>query len=129
MFDSLKIEKDFVRFAPQGYASLEEGVTMVSCVLVFCRERHYRCLLVDATKLYGFAPPTVGERYRMALQWARDAGEAVVLAMITRPEFMHPERLIGVVASSEGLRFHGFTVESEAIEWLLTAQSGTGTTR
>jgi hypothetical protein len=120
MPDNLSVEKGFVRFAPCGYMELAEAVTLVGCVLAYCREQHHRRLLVDATNLYGFGPPTIGERYRIALQWARIAGTEVIAAMVARPELIHPERVIVHVAAREGFRCGAFTEESAARDWLLT---------
>jgi hypothetical protein len=120
MPESLSVEQRFVRFAPCGYMELGEAVTLIGCVLAYCREQHQRRLLVDATNLYGFGPPTIGERYRIALQWARIADSEVIAAMVARPELIHPEQVIVYVAAREGFRCGAFTEESAAVEWLLS---------
>ena len=117
--ENLRMEQGFVRFAPSGYMELWEAVTLVGCVLAYCREQHQRRLLVESTHLYGFGPPSFGERYRIALQWARIAGTEVVAAMVARPELIHPEQVIVYVADKEGFRCGAFTEESAAREWLL----------
>ena len=118
--DNLRVEKNFVRYALSGEVSLKEGVGMVSSVLACCREQHHRRLLIDVTNLYGFDFPTFGERYRIALQWARIAGTEVIAAMVARPELIHPEQVIVYVAAREGFHCGAFTEESAAIEWLLS---------
>jgi hypothetical protein len=120
MPESLSVEQRFVRFALCGYMELAEAVTLIGCVLAYCREQHQRRLLVDSTHLYGFGPPTIGERYRIALQWARIAGTEVVAAMVAGPELIHPERVIVHVAAREGFRSGAFTEESAARDWLLS---------
>ena len=117
--DSLRVKKNFVRYALSGNVSLREAVGMVSSVLVCCREQHHRRLLLDVTNLYGFDFPTFGERYRIARQWARKAGGDVIAAMVARPELIHPEQVIVYVAAKEGFTCRAFTEESAAREWLL----------
>ena len=117
--DDLSVQQGFVRYAPCGYMELGEAVTLVCCALVYCREQHQRHLLVDGTQLYGFGPPSIGDRYRMALQFARIAGTEVVAAMVVRPELIHPEQIVVHVAAKEGFTCGAFTEESAAREWLL----------
>jgi hypothetical protein len=120
MPENLSLEQGFIRFAPCGYMELGEAVTLVGCVLAYCREQRQRRLLVDSTHLYGFSPPSIGERYRIALQWSRIAGTEVIAAMVARPELIHPEQVIVYVAAKEGFTCGAFTEESAARNWLLS---------
>jgi hypothetical protein len=117
--DELRVEKGYVRYAPRGSVALSTGTTMVSCAIAFCREHRHRRLLVNAVNLTGFDPPSLGDRYRIALEWAKAGAGQVVLAVVARPEFIHTEKFGVFVALRSGLRGDIFTTEPEAREWLL----------
>lgn len=116
----LSVGKGFVRFAPHDIVVLREGITLISCAIAFCREQNHRRLLVNVIDLTGFGPPTVGERYWIAQEWARMGAGHIVIAIVARPEFIHPEKLGVFVASQAGLNGDVFTAESEAMEWLMS---------
>ncbi len=115
----LRVEQGYVRYAPRGFVALSDGITMVSCAITFCREHHHRRLLVNAVALAGFEPPTLGERYRIAEEWAKAGAGQVALAVVTRPDYIHPQKFGVFVALRSGLRSDIFSSEPDALEWLL----------
>ena len=100
--------------------SLQEGIDLVSGAIAFCADQQIRKLLVNATGLTGFEPPAVSDRFFLAGQFAKAAKSLVSVAMVVRPELIHPEKFGVVVARNRGLMADVFASEAEAEAWLLT---------
>ncbi len=119
----LTIAEDYARFYPEGEVSLRGAVEMVKGAIAFCREQGVPRLLADVTRLTGYAPPTLSERYWFVQEWAEAAKGAVSLAMVARPEYIDPEHFGVTVALNAGLRANVFASDSEALAWLLSLES------
>ena len=111
----LTIAEDYARFYPKGEVSLRGAVEMVKGSIAFCREQGVPRLLADVTRLTGYAPPTLSERYWFVQEWAEAAKGAVSLAMVARPEYIDPEHFGVTVALNAGLRANVFASDSEAL--------------
>lgn len=112
---------DHVRIEFSGDFSLEEILPLCDrCFEVAVQTRH-DALLVDARAVSG-REPTMAERYR----WATRVAEAqarteprVRVALLGREPLIHPERFGEIVATNRGAVLRTFTVEEQALDWLL----------
>ncbi len=111
---------DYAVFTPECRHTIDEAVTVVAHAILFCREQKTPRLFVDATRLPGFPPDllTVVERYWMAHRWADKGRGAVTVALVTRPEYIDPEKFGVMVANNAGLRVDVFTSAPEAWQFL-----------
>lgn len=123
--DSLRIEMlddlPVARFAASPLL-FDHAVPLITGVirrLVSDRVPH---LLVDASRVR-FAPPSLVDRLRMVREWAEAAEGRVRIAMLTRPEFIDPERFGIIAAGNFGLSAQVFDIEADAIAWLRDERS------
>jgi hypothetical protein len=116
--EHFEMAENFARFVPLGHVSLQEAVAKISRAIAYTRNQKVRRLLVNITELTGFAPPSLGERYWFVMEWAREAGGIVTVAMVARAEFIDAEKFGVIVASVAGLRGDVFVSEPEALSWL-----------
>jgi hypothetical protein len=54
----------------------------------------------------------------MVEEWAREGKGVVVVAMVTRAEYIHPKKFGVKVAADFGLRLDVYTSETDAFRWL-----------
>jgi hypothetical protein len=114
----LSLEDDFARYAPEGDATLEKAVGMISNVIEYARANNIPGLLIDVRELHGFPHPTVVDRYWFVREWASRSGGQVVLAMVQRPEMIDLDQIGVTIASNAGLTANVFDDEAEARRWL-----------
>jgi hypothetical protein len=95
---------------------------LITGAIVTAREQALSQLLVNATGLDGFDPPTLGERYFFISTWALAAGGTVRLALVVRSEMIDPNRFGVTVAANRGLVSNVFASEPEAEAWLATLE-------
>jgi hypothetical protein len=107
-------------FRPVKQVSLDEATELVCTAVAFARENLLGRLLVDITHLTGFDPPTTFDRFKMACQVAGGGGNYVKIAVVAKAEFIDPERFGIAVAQNLGTRAEIFTVEDQAITWLMS---------
>jgi hypothetical protein len=122
---SLRIEMlDDMPVARLGASHLlfDHAVTLVTGVIRRLASEGTPHLLIDAS-LVRFAPPTLVDRLRMVREWADAAEGRVRIAMLTRPEFIDPERFGIVAAGNFGLAAQVFDLEADAIAWLRAERS------
>lgn len=123
--DSLRIEMlddmPVARLAASNL-SFDHAVTLVTGVIRRLASEGTPHLLIDASRVR-FAPPTLVDRLRMVREWADAAEGRVRIAMLTRPEFIDPERFGIVAAGNFGLSAQVFDVEADAIAWLRDERS------
>lgn len=74
-------------------------------------------ILLDCRGVTGRVP-TMSERYAISMA-AVGLPHRLRIAMLPRPEAVDPDRFGETVAQNRGLRFRVFTVEKEAVDWLL----------
>jgi hypothetical protein len=105
-------------FRPVGSTSLEAAAELITVALAHARARGIKELLVNATGLTGFEPPSLSERYFIVENWARVARGAVRVAMVLRPEYIDPQKFGVTVAFNRRLVADVFELEGPALAWL-----------
>ena len=120
----LEVFDNHCRFCPRGDVTLVQAVEMITGAIVFCRGQKISRLFVDSTGLTGFSSPTVDDRFWMVQDWADASKGAVIVAMLARPELIHPSKFGARVAADAGLTGDVFATEAEAMEWLLERPAG-----
>ncbi len=113
-----KILEGYSVFRPTGKVTLEQAVQWGVAALTYAREQHIRKLLVVTTGLYGFEPPSLGDRYFYTLELAKAAQGQVCVAAVIRPEMKDPQKFGTIVAQNAGFRLKAFESEDEALAWL-----------
>jgi hypothetical protein len=116
--EDFKIVGGHAEYRPTGRVSLEQAIQMVAAAVALARERHVRSLLVNVSRLTGFKPPSLIDRYHFMHEWARAAGGSVRIAMVARPELIDPQKFGVTVGANIGLTSDVFTSEEEALRWL-----------
>ena len=96
---------------------------MVDGAVAFRREQGIPILLVDVTKVTGFAQPTLIERYWFVQEWAEEANGAVRIAMVARLAYIDPQEFGVTAALNAGLTGNIFASDSEALAGLLSLES------
>jgi hypothetical protein len=118
-FGPLDVVDGIGRFGPSGEYSLVDAVDLVSDAIAHCRDRGIDRLLVDVTGVTGIPVPTLVERFLMVEDWAHESRSKVTVAMVTTPEYIHPQKFGVKVAERFGLVCDVFTSAPEALEWLM----------
>jgi hypothetical protein len=108
---------------PRGRYSLVEAVALVSSAIAHCRDRGVNRLLIDGTALDGVAIPSLVDRFLMVEEWAHQANGVVGVALVTLPEYIHPEKFGVKVALDFGLVCDVYTSEDAALTWLRSLDS------
>jgi hypothetical protein len=101
-----------------GECSLVEAVELITDEIVFCRDQGVGKLLVEATGLIGVSIPSLVDRFLIAEEWAQEAEGMVVVVLVVRAEYIHPEKFGVRVAADFGLTLDVHTSETEAMKWL-----------
>jgi len=102
--------------------SLAAAAELVTVALAHARAHGIKELLVNATGLTGFPPPSLSERYFIVENWARVARGAVRVAMVLRPEYIDPNKFGVTVAFNRRLIADVFEVEGPALAWLASRE-------
>jgi hypothetical protein len=118
----IEVLPDHARFAPEGEVSMAELVALVTEAIRFCREQKIPRLLVDLSRLTGFRPQQLQERYWAVREWAQEAAGAVVIAVVAPEVIVDPQRFGEVVAANVGLRAFISSDKTEALSWLLAQE-------
>lgn len=105
-------------FRLEGESRLEPAVKRVAEAIHDARELGLRKLMVVTSGLTGLGPLTVAERLGMVREWADATQGRLVMAMVTHPDLIDPERFGVVAAASFGLHGNVFTSEAPALDWL-----------
>jgi hypothetical protein len=114
------------RYGPEGLVTLVEAVELVTCAITYCRDQGIRMLLMDVTRLYGHAVPTLVDRFWMAQDWAQASQGVVTVALVALPEHIDPGRFGVKVATDCGLKGDVFTSVAAAEAWLLANGQNAG---
>lgn len=117
----LEIRGDIARYRASGECTLVEAVDRIAGAIASCRDRGIGKLLVDTTGLVGVPVPSLVDRFLMVEEWAREGEGKVVLALVVRPEYIHPEKFGIHVAAHFGMLADVYTDEADALEWLSRA--------
>jgi len=116
--DNFVLEEGRALYRPVGSVSFDEAVVLVRAGIAAARRNRVRNLLVNTTALSGFSSPQQFERFLAAVAWAEESMGGVHLAMVARPEMIHPQKFGVLVAANLGLVSNIFTTEVEARAWL-----------
>jgi hypothetical protein len=117
--EQLEVTERYCRLRVRGVVPLVEAVERVTHAIAFCRDQNIPKLLVDVTHLAQLPALTLLDRFLMVEDWAHEAKGIVIVAMVARPEHIHPEKFGVKLAADKGLRSDVFTSEHEARQWLL----------
>jgi hypothetical protein len=115
---SLEIVDGVASFRPHGTYTLVEAVALVSSAIAYCRDRGVPRLLIDGTALTGLSIPTLVDRFLMVEEWAHQADGVVVVALVTLPKYIHPEKFGVKLALDFGLVADVYSSEEAAWKWL-----------
>jgi hypothetical protein len=116
--EKLVIENGRGFYRPAGPVSFAQGVAQIRAAIAEACARGGRDLLVDTTQLTGFDLPTDEERIAAVTGWADAARGRLHLAIVARPEVIHPERIGVSVGINRQLFNNIFTTEAGAIAFL-----------
>lgn len=105
-------------FRLEGESRLDPAVKQVADAIRTAREGGLRKLMVVTSGLTGLGPLTVADRLRMVREWADATQGRLVLAMVTHPDLIDPERFGVVAAANFGMHGNVFTSEAPALAWL-----------
>jgi hypothetical protein len=123
MQEYVEVRDSICYFRPQGECSLIDAVELIKGAIAYCRGRGVDKLLFNATGLVGVAVPSLCDRFLMIEELAPEVKGAVVMALVVRPEYIHPEKFGVRLASDLGLVAEIYSSETDAVNWL---SSGVG---
>lgn len=105
-------------YRPAGLVSFEQAVALVSAGIAAARRNRVRQLVINTTELTGFEAPDAFDRFLAVVEWAAEAAPGTRLAIVARPELIHPQKFGVLVAANRGLASNVFASEVEARAWL-----------
>jgi hypothetical protein len=114
-----KQKKNYAVLCPVGRFPFDEMAHLMSRAVVFCRRQKIKKLLIISTRVSGFHPPKISERYDLAELLASDAASSVKIAHVASPEWVHSGEFDVLVSRNRGLDAENFLAESDALQWLL----------
>ena len=114
----VEVTEGICRFLLSGECSLVEAVELISRAIAHCRDQKADKLLIDAAGVIGVPIPSLVDRFLIAEEWAQEAEGMVVVALVVRAEYIHPEKFGVRVAADLGLILDVYTSEAEAMKWL-----------
>lgn len=116
---SLEVRDGLATYRPRGRHSLVDAVDLVSRAVAHCRDRGVKMLLVDTTGFTELPIPSLVDRFLMVEDWAQESKGVVVVAMVARPDYIHPRKFGVKVALQFGLICDVYVSEEDATAWLL----------
>jgi hypothetical protein len=117
--DHFEVVGEHAVFRPGGSVTFAEATEIAAAAITLARQRQIAKLLMVATALTGFEPPTVADRYMFGVKCAQAAGGLVRLAVVARPEMIDKQGFGTTVARNRGLVAAIFTSEEDALAWLV----------
>ena len=116
---SFEVVGEVAWFRLTGGQVLEDEVLQIADAIARTRQQGLDKLLVDIRHIADVAPPSIGVRHWMMGEWAREGRASVRVAMVTRPEFIDPDRFGVIAGMNSGLVSNVFEDEGRALDWLL----------
>ena len=101
-----------------GHYLLDDAVRFTKATILAAKAHHIADVLVVATNISGFDPPSVSARHAMVRELASAANGSVRLAAVLRREMIDPHKFGVVAAKNFGFTMDVFACEREAIAWL-----------
>ena len=117
--EHFELKKGYAVFRPAGEFSFDEMAHMISRAVVLCRRQKIRKLLIVSTRVSGFHPLGISERYNFVERVASDAASMVKIAHVASLEWVRSGKFDVMVAHIRGLDARNFHTESAALKWLL----------
>ncbi|MGH8184474.1 MAG: hypothetical protein ACREPH_12525 [Rhodanobacteraceae bacterium] len=102
-----------------GQQQLQDGVHRIADAITRTKVAGLDKLLVDIRCITGVEPPSVDARLWLMGEWARAGRGSVRVAMVTRPEFIEPDRFGIAAGLNAGFSSNVFESEDRALDWLL----------
>jgi hypothetical protein len=119
----VQLRPDYVLLTCSGPFSRGEAFRINDDGFRIAAEAGLRNILIDARKVRGRVP-SIFDRYEIGTNIARawlDQLPRVRLALVGHEPLIHPDRFGEIVARNRGADTRVFTVEDEALRWLLAA--------
>ena len=116
--EHVEVKEGVRRIRLSGECSLVEAVEHISRAIAYCRDQRSDKLLIDATDVAGVSIPSLVDRFLMVEEWAQKAKGMVVVVLVVRAEYIHPEKFGVKVAADFGLVADVYASEPEATKWL-----------
>lgn len=119
----VRVQTDHVLLTCSGLFSRGEALRINDDSFRIAAEANRRNILIDARKVRGRVP-SIFDRYEIGADVARawlDQLPRVRLALLGHEPLIHPDRFGEIVARNRGADTRVFTVEDEALRWLLAA--------
>lgn len=101
-----------------GERSLRSTVELTKEAIRYSRERQVYKLLVDATDVWGFAPPSFIERFLVTEELAEEASGVVMMAVALCLDVDSPARHGRETMHRAGLAARLFRTKDDAVYWL-----------
>ena len=114
-------------YRPVAKVSFEQAVDLAVEAIRRARELGLSDMIVNTAGFTGFGPPSVFARYQMAAKFVQSAGTLLRLAIVARPEFFDPQKILILMMQNRGIDSEAFTNELDALKWLDARQPETRT--
>src|SRR5262249_30912552 len=99
-----EIRHDMSIFRPPfGNVTLQQAAQIIGSAIAFARDRKIRNVMVVATGLTGFAPPTLFDRVSFVEEWVRASRGLVRVALVVPPELIDRKKFGVMAAANRGL--------------------------
>jgi hypothetical protein len=115
---SREVRSGIAWFEARGECTLVEAVELVRLAITWCREQAISKLLFDGRGFVGVPVPNLVDRFLMVEDWAAAASGMVLVVLVVRPEYIHPQKFGVKVAATFGLTADVHTSEIDAVAWL-----------
>jgi hypothetical protein len=115
---NFNIRSEYGYVCLEGERSLRSTVELVKEAIRYSRERKIYKLLVDATEVWGYAPPSFIERFLVTEELAEEASGVVKMAVALCLDLIDPANSGATVAQRTGLAAQLFQTKDEGARWL-----------
>jgi len=105
-------------YRPVARVSFAEGVEMMAAAVAQARDLGLADIVLNTLGFSGFEPPTVVDRYHMALRMVESARGSLRVAYVIRPDLIDYQKIGTVMTQNRGLISGTFPSEAEALAWL-----------
>jgi hypothetical protein len=101
-----------------GHYLLSDAVRAAKATILAAKSHRIGDVLINATEITGFDPPSVAARHALVRELAFAADSAVRLAAVLRRDMIDPHKFGVVAARNFGFIIDVFACERDAVEWL-----------
>ena len=96
----------------------DDAVRAAKATILAAKSHRLGEVLINATDITGFDPPSVSTRHALVRELAFAADGAVRLAAVLRKDMIDPHKFGVVAARNFGFTMDVFACERDALEWL-----------